>query len=60
MAPRDKREVIALSVRLNPEVVSALRQYAVSDARSLNGQIEWVLREYVERRRQAEREAHPP
>lgn len=60
MTPRDKREVVTLSVRLSPDVVREVRRYAEADTRSLNGQIEWILRDYVERRRQAERETHPP
>jgi len=32
-------------LRLNIEVLAALKTWAADDLRSLNGQIEWVLRE---------------
>ena len=34
-------------LRLDPEVFEALQGWAAEDLRSLNGQIEWVLREEV-------------
>ena len=32
-------------LRLNVEVLAALKKWAADDLRSLNGQIEWVLRD---------------
>ena len=43
----DKR---AFLLRLNPELYLALRRWAESEMRSVNGQVEWILREAVERR----------
>ena len=36
-------------LRLNAEVLAALKIWAADDLRSLNGQIEWVLREGLRR-----------
>lgn len=57
MTPRDKREVVALSIRLSPDVVVDMRRYAERDARSLNGQIEWVLKTYIEQQKRAEEQS---
>jgi len=40
----------AILLRLDPAVHAALQQWAADELRSLNGQIEFVLREAVERR----------
>jgi hypothetical protein len=37
-------------LRLSPELYEALRRWAESELRSVNGQVEWILREAVERR----------
>ena len=36
-------------LRLNVEVLAALKKWAADDLRSLNGQIEWVLRDALRR-----------
>ena len=36
-------------LRLNSEVLAALKKWAADDLRSLNGQIEWVLRDALRR-----------
>jgi len=36
--------------RLDPELHALLRRWADAELRSINGQIEWLLREAVERR----------
>jgi hypothetical protein len=40
----------AILLRLDPAVHAALQRWAADELRSLNGQIEFVLREAVERR----------
>lgn len=37
-------------LRLDPELYALLRRWADVELRSINGQIEWILREAVERR----------
>lgn len=37
-------------LRLSPELYESLRRWAESELRSVNGQVEWILREAVERR----------
>jgi len=36
-------------LRLNTDVLAALKKWAADDLRSLNGQIEWALREALRR-----------
>jgi hypothetical protein len=38
-------------LRLDPALHDALRRWAEAELRSLNGQIEWILRDAVERRK---------
>lgn len=38
-------------LRLPPELLEELNRWASDDLRSLNAQIEWVLREAVQKRR---------
>jgi hypothetical protein len=40
----------AFLLRLSPEVYGELRAWAAQDLRSLNGHIEWLLREALRRR----------
>ena len=40
----------ALLLRLDPAVASAIEALAAQDLRSVNGQIEWLLREALSRR----------
>lgn len=35
-------------LRMNPELWEALNRWAAQDLRSVNGQIEWILRRAVE------------
>lgn len=37
-------------LRLSPELYESLRRWAESELRSVNGQVEWILREAVERK----------
>jgi hypothetical protein len=37
-------------LRLSPELYESLRRWAECELRSVNGQVEWILRETVERR----------
>lgn len=37
-------------LRLDPELYEWLRRWAESELRSVNGQVEWILREAVENR----------
>ncbi|HEX9580945.1 MAG TPA: DNA-binding protein [Gemmatimonadales bacterium] len=57
MAPRK-----AFPLRLEPEVYDALERWAADELRSVNGQIQFVLREAVMRagRLRAERPARRP
>lgn len=38
-----------LTIRLSPEVVAALKHLAQAHSRSLNGEVDWALREYIAR-----------
>ena len=47
-------------LRIDPEVLEALQRWADDDLRSLNGQIEFVLRRIlIDRGRMADREGPP-
>lgn len=46
-------------LRIDPGLWSELERWAQSELRSVNGQIEFVLRDAVQRRRRAEPEAKP-
>ena len=35
----------AFLIRVSPEVLEAMRRWAEQEMRSVNGQVEWVLRE---------------
>ncbi len=55
-----KREVKSLLLRLSPEMWDAVNAWAEDEFRSVNGQIEYVLREALVRNRrlpQAQKEA---
>ncbi len=43
----------AFPLRLDPELYAELKRWAEDEFRSVNGQIEYVLRREVERRRRA-------
>jgi hypothetical protein len=45
-----KKEAAKFLLRLDPAVMAAVRQWAERDLRSVNGQIEFVLREALARR----------
>jgi hypothetical protein len=38
-------------LRLDPELYDALRRWAEAELRSVNGQIEWILRDASEKRK---------
>ena len=46
-------------LRLPPELMDELNRWAADDLRSLNGQIEYILREAVRRRRKEMPERSP-
>ncbi len=46
-------------LRLPPELMDELNRWAADDLRSLNGQIEYILREAVRRRRKEMPELSP-
>lgn len=46
-------------LRLPPELLDELNRWAADELRSLNGQIEYVLREAVRKRRRELREVKP-
>jgi len=47
-------------LRLPPPLFEELRRWAEQDMRSINGQIEWLLREAVRRRTGSDPAAEPP
>jgi hypothetical protein len=49
----------AFPLRLSPELYEEIRRWADADLRSVNGQIEFLLREAVARRRSGRRSARP-
>lgn len=50
----------AFLLRIDPDVLAALQRWADDELRSLNGQIEFVLRRALEERHRALRQATPP
>jgi hypothetical protein len=54
--PERRKERKAFLLRLSPELHAELRRWASSEMRSLNAQIEYLLREAVERRRRRGKE----
>jgi hypothetical protein len=47
-------------LRLPPKLLDELRRWAEQEMRSINGQIEWIVREALRRRAGGEGEAAPP
>ncbi len=47
---RPKRERKPFLLRVSPQLMEDLRAWAAQDMRSLNGHIEWLLREAVKKR----------
>ena len=45
-----RRDVKAFLLRIDPQVLAAVQQVADAELRSLNGQIEYLLREALRRR----------
>ena len=43
-----------LTIRLSAEVVEALKELAKAHSRSLNGEVDWALREYIARQQKRE------
>ncbi len=50
----------AFLLRIDPAVLQALQRWANDDLRSLNGQIEFVLRDALRRAGRFSRGPHPP
>lgn len=50
----------AFLLRLDPTLVEALQRWADDDLRSLNGQIEFLLRKALKESRRMKAEAMPP
>ncbi len=50
----------AFLLRVDPAVYEALQKWANDDLRSLNGQIEYLLREALRQTRRLEGKDHPP
>ena len=50
----------AFLLRIDPEVLQALQRWANDDLRSLNGQIEFVLRDALRRVGRLRRQGDPP
>jgi hypothetical protein len=50
MGMREMRERKAFLLRMDPALFDALEEWAAQELRSLNGQIEYVLKEAVRRR----------
>jgi len=47
--PREPSEKKAFPLRVDPEVYAALQRWAGDDLRSVNGQIEFILRDALKR-----------
>ncbi|MCA8967002.1 MAG: Arc family DNA-binding protein [Planctomycetes bacterium] len=47
-------------LRLPPQLFEQLRRWAEQDMRSINGQIEWLLRQAVEKRRGGAAQSEAP
>ncbi len=47
---REKQPTVSINVRFPPDVAEALKRLAAQDARSLNGEIVWALRAFIQRR----------
>ena len=50
MAKREKKEVKPFLLRVDPRVLAAVQRWADADLRSLNGQIEFILRQALAKR----------
>jgi hypothetical protein len=42
-----KQQGVKSQVRFPPDVLEAIRQFAKEDQRSFNGEVIWILREYL-------------
>lgn len=49
-----------LTIRLSAEVVAALKTLAKAHSRSLNGEVDWALREYIARHKRERKEEQRP
>lgn len=47
----------SVSIRFPPDLLEALKRIAEEDARSLNSEVVWALRQFVEQRRE-EQDTH--
>lgn len=50
----------AFLLRMDPALLDALEKWAADDLRSLNGQIEWILRRALLERKRIKGEDGPP
>jgi hypothetical protein len=49
-----------LTIRLSAEAVAALKNLAKAHSRSLNGEVDWALREYIARQKREQRWPQQP
>ncbi|MFI5381425.1 MAG: hypothetical protein ACHRHE_19175 [Tepidisphaerales bacterium] len=47
-------------LRMDPALLEALEKWAADDLRSLNGQIEWILRRALVERKRVRGDENPP
>ena len=50
----------AFLLRISPDLLQTLEKWAADDLRSINGQIEYLLREAVARRKRGGKNEPPP
>jgi hypothetical protein len=60
MDPKDKDKKKSFLLRLSPEMLSKLEQWAQDEFRSVNGQIEYLLRQALHQAGRLRRELPPP
>jgi hypothetical protein len=53
-----KKEIkdTGINTRYPPDVLEAIRQFAKEDQRSFNGEVIWILREYIARRKEEKKQ----
>jgi len=50
MKQEEKQQQVSINVRFPPELAAQVKQLAAEENRSINGEILWVLRDYLARR----------
>jgi len=55
MSEKDKieKDKKAFALRINPELLKSIEQWAIQEFRSTNGQIEYLLNEAVKKRKKS-------